>query len=181
MKKFTRFLSLALATVLAVSVFSFTSNAKVLDSRKAAIDAHRRALTAEEITAIYPLFNAKDYANMYPDVVAVLGTDEAALFNHFVTNGIWEERRPSRVFDVDVYASINRDLHYAFGDDIVAYYLHNATHQYESTRVVPSPTNALWLNYNVYSVYDFEKGSYDVKKGAIPMFNQSWHPGIEWP
>lgn len=37
-------------------------------------------------------FDAAYYAQRYPDVVAVLGTDPAALYNHYLTYGINEHR-----------------------------------------------------------------------------------------
>lgn len=38
------------------------------------------------------VFNAAYYAARYPDLAAVLGSDEAALFNHFITCGAAEGR-----------------------------------------------------------------------------------------
>ncbi len=40
------------------------------------------------------IFDAEFYAAMYPDVVAVLGTDEAKLYQHYVTYGKKEGRLP---------------------------------------------------------------------------------------
>ncbi|SFC80914.1 L,D-transpeptidase [Butyrivibrio sp. YAB3001] len=37
-------------------------------------------------------FDAEFYAKMYPDVVAVCGTDPEALYNHYVTFGVHENR-----------------------------------------------------------------------------------------
>ena len=39
-------------------------------------------------------FDAEYYANTYPDVKAALGTDETALYNHYVTYGKTEGRKP---------------------------------------------------------------------------------------
>ncbi len=40
------------------------------------------------------LFDAEFYARRYPDVAAVLGTDEAVLYNHYLLCGIQEGRLP---------------------------------------------------------------------------------------
>ena len=173
MKRFVKVLSLMLATFLAVSVFSVNSYAMSAEG-----EAHRRQLTTEEIKTIYPMFNAKEYAKMYPDVKNELGEDEKALYTHFVTFGIWEQRQPSVAFNVDVFASFNYDLQAAYGDDIVAYYTHFATHAGEYP-VMPTKYNALRQGRMIYSVYDFVKGQTGPKKGAVPVQTANYHPGIE--
>ena len=162
-----------MATFLAVSFFSVNSYAMSAEG-----EAHRRQLTTEEIKTIYPMFNAKEYAKMYPDVKNELGEDEKALYTHFVTFGIWEQRQPSVAFNVDVFASFNYDLQAAYGDDIVAYYTHFATHAGEYP-VMPTKYNALRQGRMIYSVYDFVKGQTGPKKGAVPVQTANYHPGIE--
>ena len=71
MKRFVKVLSLMLATFMAVTVFSVNSCAM-----SAAGEAHRRQLTTDEIKTIYTIFNAKEYAKMYPDVKNELGEDD---------------------------------------------------------------------------------------------------------
>ena len=173
MKRFVKVLSLMMATFLAVSFFSVNSYAMSAEG-----EAHRRQLTTEEIKTIYPMFNAKEYAKMYPDVKKELGEDEKALYTHFVTFGIWEQRQPSVAFNVDVFASFNYDLQAAYGDDIVAYYTHFATHAGEYP-VMPTKYNALRQGRMIYSVYDFVKGQTGPKKGAVPVQTANYHPGIE--
>ena len=175
MKKVTKFLSLALALVLSVSVFTVNANAM-----SAAGEAHRRALTTEEVVTIQKVFNPTVYAKMYPDVVKELGSDSTVLFNHFIAFGIWEQRQPSEAFNVDAYASLNPDLQMAFGDDIVAYYIHYANHVAESgtTRSVPTLNYAIWHETPVYSVYDFKAGQKGPNKGAVPVCTRNYHPGI---
>lgn len=56
------------------------------------------------------MFNAEDYAAIYPEVVAVVGDSEAALYNHFINYGIWEGRQPNKNFNVNAYASAYADL-----------------------------------------------------------------------
>ncbi|WP_028242311.1 hypothetical protein [Pseudobutyrivibrio ruminis] len=175
MKRVTKFLSLAIAVVLSVSVFTVNANAM-----SAAGEAHRRVLTAEEVTTIYKTFNAKVYAKMYPDVVKELGEDEMALYTHFVTFGIWEQRQPSEAFNVNAYATLNPDLSEKFGDDIVAYYMYYANHMAESgtTRSMPTYNYAIWHDTNVYSVYDFTAGQKGPNKGAVAVCTRNYHPGI---
>lgn len=178
MKRLRKLLTLALATVLAVSVFSTSSYAM-----SAKGESHRRELTSAEITELSKVFNAKVYAKMYPDVVKELGEDETALFTHFITFGIWEQRQPSDAFNVDAYASLNPDLQEAFGDDIVAYYMHYAGNRAASGTIRPVPTlyYAVWHNCNVYSVYDFAKGQKGPVKGSVPVCTSNYHPGVIIP
>ena len=175
MKKFTKFLSLAMAALFAISVFTIDSNAM-----SSVAQSHVRQLTTEEIQLIYPMFHADQYANMYPDVVKELGSDEATLFSHFITFGIWEQRQPSEAFNVNAYATLNPDLSEKFGDDIVAYYMYYANHMAESgtTRSMPTYNYAIWHDTNVYSVYDFTAGQKGPNKGAVAVCTRNYHPGI---
>ena len=174
--KFKNVLALALAAVVAVSVFSINSEAAV--STEAA--NQKRELTAEEIATIQPMFHAKEYAAYYPDVVKELGEDETVLFAHFIAFGIWEQRQPSAFFNVDAYASRNPDLQSMYGNDIIAYYIHYATHPAENGwRTIPTLQQALWNGCTVYSVYDFVKGQTGPKAGAVPVVTPNAHPFVE--
>lgn len=177
MKKFkiTKILSLALATVIAVSAFSINSFA-MSDAAK----EHKRDLTADEVTAISYIFKADVYAKLYPDVVDALGDDETALLTHFLTFGIWEQRQATDSFNVDVYASRNPDLQKAFGDDIVSYYVHYATVGIkENWRAKPTLADAYYARTTVYSVYDFVKGQTGAKEGAIPVQTANYAPNLD--
>ncbi len=179
MRKITKFLSLAVATCIAVSAFTITSEAGFTERQTQQMQAQRRALTAEEIQAISTIFDAKFYGLRYKDVTDALGTDEQVLFNHFITCGIWEERIPSNVFDVDAYATRNPDLHKAFGSDIIKYYVHYASYPQErAVRPAPTKANAILCDVPVYSVYDFEVGSWYPVEGAWPVCTPAWHPGF---
>ena len=89
-----------------------------------------RELTQSERNILRSLFNAKEYAKMYPDVAKTYKHFtkpimlEQKLFEHFINNGIWEGRQPSASFSVAAYASAYSDLKKAFGSHIVEYYKH---------------------------------------------------------
>lgn len=66
------------------------------------------------------VFDAEYYAQRYADVVAVYGTDEASLFQHYTDYGRAENREavkaPSKAtFDADYYASANPDVVAVYG------------------------------------------------------------------
>ncbi len=67
------------------------------------------------------------YAKCYPDLQAVFGNDEAALFNHFITCGMAEGRQGSAEFNVQYYKARYADLQAVFGEDLPAYYMHYIT------------------------------------------------------
>lgn len=72
-------------------------------------------------------FDADYYAEQYPDIVEVCGTDEEALYEHYVTYGIKEGRNCSEIFNVELYRELYPDLEEAFGDDWEAYVEHYLT------------------------------------------------------
>lgn len=90
----------------------------------------KHELTQSDRNILRSLFNAKEYAKMYPDVAKTYKhfTNpimlEQKLFEHFINNGIWEGRQPSASFSVAAYASAYSDLKKAFGSHIVEYYKH---------------------------------------------------------
>lgn len=66
------------------------------------------------------VFDAEYYAQKYADVVAVYGTEEASLFQHYTDYGRTENREavkaPSKAtFDADYYASANPDVVAVYG------------------------------------------------------------------
>lgn len=74
-----------------------------------------------------PVFDASYYANRYPDVKAVYGTNAAQLFNHFKVYGMKEGRQAIDTFNVAVYKARYTDLQKAFGNNLPAYYKHYCT------------------------------------------------------
>lgn len=85
-------------------------------------------------TEISDLFNATVYAQANPDIVAAIGSDEAALYNHFITSGMAEGRVASVMFDVQQYKKQNPDLVKLYGDNNAAYYQHYLTNGIQEKR-----------------------------------------------
>lgn len=70
------------------------------------------------------VFDAKYYADTYPDLKAAYGYDEAALYKHYMQFGLAEGRVGSPDFNVAGYRKANPDLEAAFGNDWDAYVNH---------------------------------------------------------
>ncbi len=93
------------------------------------------AATTKKGNVDYSLvFNAKYYADTYPDLRAAFGYDENKLFNHFVTLGMKEGRTGISTFNVWKYKENYEDLRKAFGDDLTKYYLHYINNGYAEKR-----------------------------------------------
>ena len=75
-------------------------------------------------SVIAKVFDAKYYAEAYPDVVAVLGNDPAKLLNHYINSGIYEGRDASATFNASVYALANSDIAAVYGDNLESYVEH---------------------------------------------------------
>lgn len=103
MKKVKKFLALGLAAALMCSTPLMASAEEVGD-----------------------LFNATYYAKMNPDVVQTVGSDPAALYDHFMNTGMKEGRTGSIMFDVNEYRAKYPDLVKVYGNDIQGYYQHFA-------------------------------------------------------
>lgn len=69
-------------------------------------------------------FDAEYYAEQYPDIVKICGTEEEALYEHYVTYGIKEGRNCSEILNVALYREHYPDLEEAFGDNWEAYVNH---------------------------------------------------------
>lgn len=79
---------------------------------------------AKQLAQYQSVYNYQDYLRLNPDLAQVLGTDQKALFEHFITNGMREGRQGSAEFNLDTYKANNPDLVAAFGSDNVKYYEH---------------------------------------------------------
>lgn len=71
-----------------------------------------------------PVFCAREYLEIYPDLRAAFGNDEVAAFHHFLTSGMAEGRRGNYSFDAFSYRGRYADLRNAFGRDMTMYYKH---------------------------------------------------------
>lgn len=70
------------------------------------------------------VFDAKYYADTYADLKEAFGYDEKALYNHYMTFGLSEERCGSPTFNVVEYRKAYADLEAAFGNNWDAYVNH---------------------------------------------------------
>lgn len=105
--------TVVLAAALMVSVMFLNS-----------IDVSAASAVPEQYKCI---FDAGYYAACYPELAAVFGNNESALFNHFVTCGMAEGRQGSAEFNVNFYCASYPDLAVVFGSDLPAYYNHYMT------------------------------------------------------
>jgi hypothetical protein len=103
---------------------SFTYTVKFFDMSDAIKSA---SLKTQTIDITKYLFNATFYADLYPDLKKEFGYNEAALKNHWLTNGIKEGRIASPIFDAKYYLNTYSDLKKAFGNNYEAAYNHFIT------------------------------------------------------
>lgn len=80
------------------------------------------------------VFDPQYYANRYPDVKAVYGTNAAQLFEHFKQFGMKEGRQGKDTFNVIVYKARHSDLQKAFGNNFSLYYKHYCTNGFAEGR-----------------------------------------------
>lgn len=80
-------------------------------------------------------FNASYYANKHEDVYKLYGDNAKALYDHFITYGIYEGRQSSEQFSILVYKENNKDLSDVFGDDLIKYYNHFIEYGVNENRV----------------------------------------------
>lgn len=82
-----------------------------------------------------PVFNAAQYAARYTDLQEAFGNNAAALFSHFISNGMREGRQAIDTFNVLAYRARYPDLQKAFGNDLPAYYQHYVQRGKEEKRI----------------------------------------------
>lgn len=102
-------------------------------------------MEADAQTKVMPdgsIFDAVYYAAAYPDVVAVYGTGEAALYQHYVTFGRAEGRQGSADFDPVFYAATYPDVVAAYGYNEAALYQHYITVGKREGRLGVAPGSA---------------------------------------
>ncbi|MDC7279571.1 MULTISPECIES: hypothetical protein [Pseudobutyrivibrio] len=157
MKRTKNILALAVCAVLsAATFFGFASAAQAeeLTQVKDGTKVTYGTVSAEDQALLKVLFDAGYYAYINPDLYAKYGNDENALFNHFITTGIWEGRQGNQDFNVDAYASAYSDLKAAYGNDILAYYRHFINTKGTETRPVTTLHIASQWGITVTSLVD---------------------------
>lgn len=116
--------ALAIAACLATSV-PLSASAATLGQAASASEVTYGTVSVADQAKIKEIFVAADYAELNPDLVAA-GLTGDALFNHFITAGLFEGRQANKNFNVAVYRSAYADLQKEFGNDLVKYYVHYA-------------------------------------------------------
>lgn len=99
------------------------------------------------------VFDAKYYAETNPDLKAIWGYNDKALFNHYITCGLNEGRCGSPTFNVVEYRKAYPDLEALFGDDWDAYVDHYYTYGVTEGR------NAGVIGTNNFTVNIFDMGN----------------------
>ncbi len=125
------------------------------------------------------IFDAEYYAQNNPDVVAVLGTDENVLYQHYLTSGKLEGRKPyadtaattaqitgayitladGTVFDAAYYAAANPDVAAVLGTDAATL----AQHYVNSGKAEGRKPNATTVTPSTGSIPTSQYGSNTVK------------------
>ncbi len=165
------------ALVVAASIAGLSTTAEASELVQITQDsAATTTVSASDQALIKGIFNADYYRWHNEDVVALVGTDDAALWNHFITTGIFEERQPSADFNVSVYASVYSDLKAAYGNDIVAYYRHYLTTGKAEGRCCVTLKAAAAGANTVYSIND---GSVILTPGAYEAAILNWSTNID--
>ena len=80
------------------------------------------------------VFDAEYYANQYKDLKDAFGTNEEALYQHFLDYGVKEGRVMNPIIDVAAYREKYEDLDKAFGDNWDAYVDHYFTYGVKENR-----------------------------------------------
>lgn len=131
------------------------------------------------------VFDAEYYANSYADLKAVYGTDEEALFQHYISVGITEGRVASPVFDIVAYRNGYADLQAVFGDNWDAYADHYLTAGKAEGRTIGVRTGAEQSNNGQTAANDSIYNAMIAQKAVFPEGMHwdnsnfyAWHGGI---
>ena len=104
-------------------------------------------------------FDAKYYADTYPDLKAAFGYDSAKLLSHWKTFGIKEGRGASPILDLKYYMANNTDLRNFYGStNYAGGYQHFLEHGYAEFR--PS---SKYYNGDYYRKQNADLKSFDSK------------------
>ena len=97
-------------------------------------DAAAITPTIQDMQIIAKIFDANYYAATYPDVAAYYNNDQLAMYNHYLTRGIYESRNPNAYFNATAYMNRYGDLQAAYGGNMLAYASHYARRGAEEGR-----------------------------------------------
>lgn len=89
------------------------------------------------------LFDEHFYADTYPDLKAAFGYNRQALWKHFITYGLKENRNMNNLIDIAKYREEYADLDAAFGNNWDAYVDHFLTYGAKEGRDSGTDFNAL--------------------------------------
>ena len=72
-----------------------------------------------------PIFSAKTYLGLYPDLKSAFGNNYLSAARHFLSNGIPELRQASSQFSLKTYSAANPDVAKAFSTplDRISHYV----------------------------------------------------------
>ena len=114
------------------------------------------------------IYNSLDYSQVFdptyysdnnPDIKAAYGGDQAAMFYHFIFNGIYEGRQGSSSFNINSYRTRYEDLRAAYGSDIHSYVWHYISNGRREGRVAIGDYRGGATRFNgidYSSVYSFD-------------------------
>jgi hypothetical protein len=111
-------------------------------------------LTDAQKAAVRTIFDYEYYKEQNPELVALLGDSFEALFSHFCNYGIFEGKTCNNYFDPSAYAALNSDLAKAYGNDIVAYYVHYVGGGKDEPRPAPTLATCYEKGVSVTSLAD---------------------------
>lgn len=100
----------------------------VYKKKQAQIERANMELIKKGLEYWKPVFVAKDYCELNPDIEEVVGTDANKLLQHFVRYGMGEGRVASKIFDIYAYCEYNPDVVDYYEGDIKKIYMHYIEH-----------------------------------------------------
>lgn len=117
-------LSMMVTVMVAFFIAPFECEARTLTQAENMSRVNYRILNEDEINILRVFFDYDFYKENNSDVVDDYGDSYEALFNHFVTKGVFEGRDCCSYFNPSAYGALNPDLLLAFGANPVKYYEH---------------------------------------------------------
>lgn len=117
-------LSMMVTVMVAFIIAPFECEARTLTQAENMSRVNYRILNEDEINILRVFFDYDFYKENNSDVVDDYGDSYEALFNHFITKGVFEGRDCCSYFNPSAYGALNPDLLIAFGANPVKYYEH---------------------------------------------------------